>query len=466
MNPADRKKIVVLGSGWGSTFFLKKIDPPLYDITIVSPRNHFFYTPLLCGVATGTVKASSIMEGIRQSIVMPSATFYRGEANDLDIKSKKVTVVDNHGKTQLDYDHLIIGVGAEPNTFGIKGVAENAFFLKELDDGMKLRRQILDTLENANSARLAGREEEVKKLLTFVVVGGGPTGVEFCAEFSDFVKSDVKRLYPAFAGSEFPISIYLIEAFPNILNVFENTVSTKVQEHLKERGITVLTNSMVTGATDKAVSLKNKDGTTKTISTETLVWTGGIRARPITQKLAACIGNQQQDRRGLLVDECLRVKGTPENEVFAIGDCAFSGKPPTAQVASQQGTYLGRMFRDHGAVPIHPFEYNHKGVLAYIGGNEAAAALPKPKMGFSFFSSLYEEAAHKEHAQNNPESASKKDTENINIVGPSGFAIWRGLYYSKVISYRNRYNIATDWIRAVLFGRNVSSPLQQSFKAI
>lgn len=449
----DRKKVVVLGTGWGSTALLQKIDPALYDITIVSPRNHFFYTPMLTGVATGTVKASSIMEGVRQSSPMPQATFYLGEATGIDVKGRTVSVVDSAEEVRLPYDHLVIGVGAEPNTFGIAGVAENAYFLKELNDGMRLRRKILDTLEMANVARLAGREEDVRKLLTFAIVGGGPTGVEFAAEFSDFVNQDIRRLYPKFDA---PIRICLIEAFPNILNVFDKSVGLKVQEHFKETGVEVLTNTMVTGATKDTVSVKGKDGSVQTINTSTLVWTGGIRARPITQKLGAAISSEQTDRRGLIVDKYLRVKGAPENEIFAIGDCAFSGKPPTAQVASQQGTYLGRLFRDSGAVPTHPFEYVHKGTLAYIGGGEAAAALPMPKMGANFFSALYEAAEHAEAA---------KGAENINIVGMTGFALWRSVYFSKVMSYRSRYNIGTDWVRAVCFGRNVSSPLQGTFKA-
>ena len=163
---------------------------------------------------------------------------------------------DKLGVHELPYDHLVIGVGAEPNTFNIPGVKENAFFMKELPDAMKLRRKILDTLELASSAKLAGRDDQVKDLLTFVIVGGGPTGVEFAAEFSDFVNSDVQRLYEGLRND--PVKITLVEAFPNILNVFKKDIGQKVEEKLKERGVDVLTNTMVTGATKDSVTLKSK----------------------------------------------------------------------------------------------------------------------------------------------------------------------------------------------------------------
>ena len=477
---AGKKKIVILGTGWGCQSFLKKVDPTQFNVTIVSPRNHFFYTPMLTGVATGTVKASSIMEGIRTSWPMPSmATFYRAEATELDVTNKQITVVDSMGKTKLDYDHLIIGVGAEPNTFGIKGVAENAFFMKELNDGMKLRKHILDTLENANAAYLAHRSanaahntqlkkaqaKKLEELLTFVIVGGGPTGVEFAAEFSDYVNRDIKRLYPKLDQK---IAIHLIEAFPNILNVFPKHVSAQVQEHLGEAGVNVIVNAAVTGATNNSVSFQHKeDKKTTVIDTNTLVWTGGIRARPITAKLGQAINKGvQTDRRGLLVDDRLRVKGLPEgheNDIFALGDCAFSGLPPTAQVASQQGTYLGRLFRDYDADAqrAEPFQYRHHGIMTYIGDGEAAVSLPQPKFGGNFFASLYEEAASRETR----EKQSQNDG-HIDLVGGAGFAVWRSVYFSKVVSWNNRYNIATDWLRAIAFGRNASSALQQSFTAV
>jgi NADH:ubiquinone reductase (non-electrogenic) len=180
--------------------------------------------------------------------------------------------------------------------------------------------------------------------------------------------------------------------------------------------------------------------------------------RPFTRALCEKIGkeNGQTDRRGLLVDECLRVKGTKPGEVFAIGDCAVSGKPPTAQVAYQQGKYLGRIFRygsNHfiGDAGAPGFQYNHQGSMAYIGGGEGAAEIDPNsliKLGRSsvtdhlWWRSLYGEA------------------DNLRVMGPAGFAIWRSTYFSKLFSSRNRWSVASDWSRTTLYGRPTASSAQ------
>jgi len=444
---ADRKKVVVLGSGWGALSFAKKLDTKLYDVTLVSPRPFFFYTPLLCGSTTGTVSQGAIIEPIRDSAA--ACNYLHVACSDVDLEKKKVHCAnqDTGAQVSLDYDHLVVAVGAQPNTFGIPGVQEHAKFLKELEHGAEVRRQLLNKVMEADVALVAGDMEKVKQLLNVVVVGGGPTGVEFCGELSDFIKRDLAVRFPKLQDH---FQVTLVEALPGLLTMFQKAVGQHVQDHLVGQGVDVRLNAMVKEAEADKVHIKMKDGSIETIAFGTLVWVAGVGMRPFTKALCQKIGpdNGQTDRRGLLVDECLRVKGTNPGEVFALGDCAVSGKPPTAQVAAQQGKYLGRMFRagqqerlaDKEAAP---FKYAHQGTMAYIGDNQAATELfPNGliKLGRSsitdhmWWRSLY------------------GDVDHIRVMGVAGFAVWRSVYFSKMYSMRGRWCVASDWFRTFLFG--------------
>eukprot|EP00446_Apocalathium_sp_SHHI-4_P040719 CAMPEP_0177336884 /NCGR_PEP_ID=MMETSP0368-20130122/24024_1 /TAXON_ID=447022 ORGANISM="Scrippsiella hangoei-like, Strain SHHI-4" /NCGR_SAMPLE_ID=MMETSP0368 /ASSEMBLY_ACC=CAM_ASM_000363 /LENGTH=511 /DNA_ID=CAMNT_0018797767 /DNA_START=75 /DNA_END=1610 /DNA_ORIENTATION=- len=450
-----RKKVVVLGSGWGSLSFAQKLDPKLYDVVIVSPRPFFFYTPLLCGSTTGTVNPASIVEPIRDSA--SNCNFLHVTCKDVDLDAKKVLCAGESRGSEiaLDYDHLVIAVGAQPNTFGIKGVAENAFFLKEIEHGNAVRKQLLDTVMQADVARVAGNMDKIKQLLNIVVVGGGPTGVEFCGELSDFIKKDLGVRFPELKQH---FQVTLIEALPGLLTMFQKAVGVHVQEHLVNQGVDVRLNAMVKEAEKDKVHIKTQDGSIETINFGTLVWVAGVGMRPFTKKLCDKIGADagQTDRRGLLVDHALRVKGTNLGEVFALGDCAVSGKPPTAQVAAQQGKYLGRMFRFSNELMITdpeaaPFSYAHQGTMAYIGDSQAATEVfPNGliKLGQSsitdhlWWRSLY------------------GDVDHVRVMGVAGFAVWRSVYFSKMYSMRSRFSVGLDWSRTALFGRPSAAPTQ------
>lgn len=146
-----------------------------------------------------------------------------------------------------------------------------------------------------------------------------------------------------------------------------------------------------------------------------------------------------------MVDGCLRVKGTRENEVFAIGDCAFSGYAPTAQVAAQQGKYLGRVFRDLDVAPKENFSYSHKGTMAYVGEGSAAYQLKTKAPDYYFFRALY-----------------GTNDVDVSTLGPAGFAVWRSVYFTKLFSIRNRFNVTSDWLRCIIFGRPIASATQTS----
>jgi NADH:ubiquinone reductase (non-electrogenic) len=257
-----RKRVVVLGTGWGALSFARKLDPMVFDVTIVSPRNYFFYTPLLAGVTTSTVKAHSVLEAVRQTNPMPYAKFLQAECTGLNAAANEVTCQDSETTLNIPYDHLVIAVGAQPNTFGIPGVEEHAMFLKELDQGMAVRQRILDRLERAVIAHSAGQTDEVKRLLTIAVVGGGPTGVEFAAEVADFVNSDVKRSFPMVSEH---LKVTLVEAQVDLLSMFDKSIGDHVKKHLESVGVSVRTQTMVKRVDDVAINLKTTTGESETM---------------------------------------------------------------------------------------------------------------------------------------------------------------------------------------------------------
>ena len=192
-----RERLLILGSGWGAVALMKNVDPTLYDVSVVSPRNYFLNTPLLPGVTVGTVEARSLIEPVRR--LLPGrpgdARSFEAAAVAVDPQAKTVRCRDESGITAANpefavpYDKLVVAVGAPCNTFGTPGVREHAVFLKEVDDALTIRGRLADLFETASLPGVS--DEERREMLSVLVVGGGPTGVEFAAELHDFLKDDV-----------------------------------------------------------------------------------------------------------------------------------------------------------------------------------------------------------------------------------------------------------------------------------
>lgn len=198
-----KKKVVILGSGWGAMSTLTHLNPGQFDISVVSPRNYFLFTPILPSVTVGTVESRSIVEPVRRLILKSHGRepvqFYEAECIGVSHEDKRISCRDISGiqgivsDFQLDYDILIMSVGADNNTFNTPGVKEHCYFLKEMKDARIIRDTIIDLVE---SASYPGQpEEELKRLLHFIVVGGGPTGVEFASELRDFLREDIPKIY-------------------------------------------------------------------------------------------------------------------------------------------------------------------------------------------------------------------------------------------------------------------------------
>ncbi|XAR68046.1 NADH:ubiquinone reductase (non-electrogenic) [Bertholletia excelsa] len=320
---SKKKKVVVLGTGWASSSFLKDLEISAYDVQVVSPRNYFAFTPLLPSVTCGTVEARSIVEPIRNMIKKRNGEikFWEAECLKIDPANKKIFCRSNldenlAGSNEffLEYDYLVIAVGAQVNTFNTPGVLEYCCFLKEVEDAQKIRRSVIDCFEKAVLPDLT--EEERRTNLHFVIVGGGPTGVEFAAELHDFVQEDLVNLYPSVKDL---VKISVIQSGDHILNTFDERISSFAEQKFQRDGIEVLTGARVTSVSDKLVNMKMKSsGKVFSVPHGMVIWSTGVGSRPVVRDFMEQIG--QGSRRVLATDEWLRVKGC--QDVYALGDCS------------------------------------------------------------------------------------------------------------------------------------------------
>jgi len=467
----DKKTLVILGTGWGAISLLKKLDTENYNVVVISPRNFFLFTPLLPSCTTGLIEHRSVMEPIRNIIRQKKGVvkYYEAEATKIDFENRLVHISDDSevkgevSNTVVPFDMLVVGVGAENATFGIPGVKEHSCFLKEVGDAQQIRKRIMDCVETALFKDQT--EDEVKRLLHMVVVGGGPTGVEFAGELQDFFEEDLKKWIPEIKDN---FHVTLVEALPNVLPMFSKQLIDYTESTFKEEKITVRTKTMVKKVTDNSIEAEvtKPDGSKEieTIPYGLLVWATGNAVRSVVRDLMNQIPAQKSSRRGLAVNEYLVVNGT-EN-IWAVGDCAITNYAPTAQVANQEGAFLARLFNTMAKTDdierelkklsaaqavakneeernkvfdeikerqkqlrrtkqIGPFQYSHQGSLAYIGKERAVADI-------SWVSG------------------------NFASGGTMTYLFWRSAYLSMCFSTRNRCLVAFDWIKTKIFGRDVS----------
>lgn len=458
----EPEKIVILGSGWAALNALRKCAGPNKAIVVVSPRPHFLYTPLLASSAVGTITLRSACEPLRALVEdaarqATSATFVRADAREIDLRNK--TVIATTGseasgmELELSYDKLVVAVGTQPNWFGIPGVKEHGLFLKEAEDSAKLHARLLNNLEKASALSYQEGEKyqtEIDRLLKVVIVGGGPTGVELSAELADFVNNDVAKRYGTNISER--CQIILVEMMPRILAPFDASLATVAKDHLISKGVEVRTGWGVTHvestdvtmqpSTPRNATTEQKAAASAAAQTEeigALVWVGGIGARPLVTKLAKALG--QKEMRGLLVDENLKVKGT--EGVYAIGDAAFSGFAPTAQVASQQGKHIGRAIRDGVDTK---FEYTHMGTLCSLGRDNGLAQLKVPSGSYV---NIWDQPSI------------GKDGDEQGVTGKTANILWSSLYYTKLLSASSQFQLVSDWVTARFSGRDVVEPVLQ-----
>lgn len=242
----SREKVIVLGTGWGSHAFLKTIDSTKYDVQVISPRNYFAFTPMLAASAVGTVEFRSLCEPIRN--VNPLADYLEASAEKIDFAQQTIHCLSikcegtacDITRFPVNYDYLVIGVGATVNTFGIPGVREHCQFLKQVEDAANLRKAIANSFERANIPNLS--PSDIQNALTFVIVGAGPTGVEFTSELRDWLETEGRRYYPHLLQH---VKIILIEAGASILPIFDETLQQEALKRLIERKTSLISDGLI-----------------------------------------------------------------------------------------------------------------------------------------------------------------------------------------------------------------------------
>lgn len=439
--PGEKPRVVVLGTGWAACRFLKGLDTKVYDAVCISPRNHMVFTPLLASTCVGTLEFRSVAEPVNriQSALAtsPDSYFYLASCVGIDTDKHEVycETVTNSGlpsepyQFKVAYDKLVIAAGAEPLTFGIKGVYENAFFLREVNHAQEIRKKLLLNLMLSENPGIS--EEEKKRLLHCVVIGGGPTGVEFSGELSDFIIKDVRERYTHVKDD---IKVTLIEA-NEILSSFDVGLRQYATKHLTKCGVRLM-RGVVKEVHPKKIVLN--DGTD--VPYGLLVWSTGVGPSKFVKSLN--LPKSQGGRIG--VDEWLRVPSV--EDVFALGDCAGfleqTGKPvlpALAQVAEREGKYLVELFNKIGKqnggkaslandIPLgDPFVYKHLGSMATVGGYKALVDLRQ-----------------------------SKDAKGLSHAGFVSWLIWRSAYLTRVVSWRNRFYVMVNWATTLVFGRDNS----------
>ena len=363
-SPLSKSHVVIIGGGWAGFRVASDLDKSKFNVTLISPRNHFLFTPLLPSTAVGTLEFRCIEEPIR---TIRNLTYYQASADSIDFESRQVRCTGAFKEANsfdVRFDKLIIAVGAETNTFNIEGVetSPHVYFLKQLSHARAIRNRLIECFERASSP--GASEAEKRQLLTFIIVGGGPTSIEFAAEVYDFLRADVSKWYPDL----FPlVQVKIVEAGSSILGSFASSLVTYVEQLFRNRNVQVLTNTQVVKIADSKVVLNTNDE----VPFGLVVWSTGNKNVELTNNIQ---GVRKARNGRLIVDEYLHIlqesegKGVPvlQGDVYALGDCAVNREKPLpqlAQVASQQAIYIARelnkLKETQSKDLSRPFRYNH-----------------------------------------------------------------------------------------------------------
>ena len=410
-------RILILGGGFAGVMTAQALERRLgsrrdVEIWLVSRDNFMLFTPLLPEVCSGVLEPRHVVTPLRGMLRHQSTWCITAEVEAIDTQAHTVTVIGGDGDPhRLHYDTLVMALGGITHTFGIPGLEEHAVGMKTLADAFSLRNRVIEMLERAEleDDRLARQAD-----LTFVVGGGGLSGVETAGELEDFVRRVRRRYYPEIGASE--IRTYLVELKDELLGELPPDMGAYARQRLERRGFTVRLGTPIREVREAEVVIGNGE----TIPTRTVVWSGGVRPAPMVA------------RSGVEVDHAGRVKALPTMETsrstaFAIGDCALipnveeaDGRPfaPTAQNAVREAKRLAAnvVARIDGR-PLEPYRYRTIGTLASVGHHTG--------VGVVF---------------------------GIRVRGWIAWFMWRGYYWSRVPGINRKVRVAIDWALTALFG--------------
>ncbi len=376
-NGAGRHRVVVIGSGFGGLFGAKALKRADVDVTMVAKTTHHLFQPLLYQVATGILSEGEIAPPTREVLAsQDNARVILGEVTDIDLESRLVTSRVLNRTTVTPYDSLLVAAGAGQSYFGNDQFAEFAPGMKSIDDALELRGRIFGAFE---LAELSDDEDEIQRLLTFVVVGAGPTGVEMAGQIAELAHRTLKKDFRRINTRE--ARVVLVDAAPQVLPPFGAKLGEKTKADLEKLGVEVQLGAMVVDVDERGLELQDKDGTVRRIDAVTKVWAAGVQASPLGKILSDQTG-APLDRAGRIgVNPDLTLAGHPE--VFVVGDMiALDNLPGVAQVAIQGAKYAAKEIkgRVEGKAPQGPFKYFDKGSMATISRFRAVAMIGKLRL--------------------------------------------------------------------------------------
>nr|WP_082807729.1 NAD(P)/FAD-dependent oxidoreductase [Janibacter terrae] len=377
---SGKHRVVIIGSGFGGLFSAKALSGKDVEVTLVSRTGHHLFQPLLYQVATGILSEGDIAPATRDILARDkNVRTILGDVEDIDIEARTVTSRSLGQQTVTPYDSLIIAAGAGQSYFGNDHFARYAPGMKDIDNALELRGRIFGAFELAETTT---DPQDRERLLTFVVVGAGPTGVEMAGQIAELshktLAHEFRHINPRDAR------VVLLDGADQVLPTFGDHLGGKARASLEKRGVEVQLGAMVTDVDGTGLDVKYKDGSTRRIEAVTKVWAAGVAASGLGTMVADQAG-AETDRAGrVLVEDNLTLKGHPE--VFLLGDMInLKGYPGVAQLAIQGGRYAAKeiLGRLEGKEPQAPFVYKDKGSMATISKYSAVASIGK--ISFSGF---------------------------------------------------------------------------------
>lgn len=400
-------KIIIVGGGFAGINLAKELtNVPDVQVTLIDKNNYNFFPPLIYQVATAYLEPSSISYPFRKFFAgKKNLNFRLGEVLKVDQAENKVIL--NNG--ELFYDKLVFASGAETSFFGMENVEKNAIPMKTLNDAIEMRNKLLQNMEKAV---LTKNIRERRKLLTVVVAGGGPTGVEVSGMLAEMRNGILRKEYPELETAA--SNLYLVDGGNALLSPMSKASQKDTYNALTKMGVVVKLNTRVIDFKDDTVYFANGE----TIATKNLIWAAGVSAKQFDGIALESYGRG----RRMATNAYNRVELT--QNIFAIGDTSImltdedfpNGHPQVAQVAIQQGKNLAKNFVNIlRNKPLEAFKYNDKGSMAIIGKNKAVVDIPKPKLHFKGF---------------------------------FAWMVWLFIHLISLITYRNRFKTFYNWMVA------------------
>ncbi|MFC0451471.1 NAD(P)/FAD-dependent oxidoreductase [Rhodococcus jostii] len=404
-----RHRVVVIGSGFGGLFGTQALKNADVDITMIARTTHHLFQPLLYQVATGILSVGDIAPATRLVLRKQKNTqVLLGDVEKIDLEAKTITSRFLDRTTVTPYDSLIVAAGAGQSYFGNDHFSEFAPGMKTIDDALELRGRILGAFEQAE---LSSDPAERARLLTFVVVGAGPTGVELAGQIAELSRRTLSGAFRNIDPRE--ARVILLDGADDVLPVYGGKLSRKAREQLEKLGIEIQLGAMVTDVDVDGLVVKDKDGTQRRIESQCKVWSAGVQASPLGKQIADQ-SDAEIDRAGrVLVKPDLSVPGHPD--VFVIGDMMSLDKlPGLAQVAMQGGKYAAKQItaglRGQKPEDRPPFKYFDKGSMATISRFSAVAKVGK-----------------------------------LEISGFIGWVAWLAIHLMYLVGFRSRLSTLLSW---------------------